>query len=54
MGRVADTDSGVRLSRNPDTVREPDVAYFSTQTLPLEARPLGYYEVIPDLVTEVA
>lgn len=54
MGRVADTDSGVRLSRNPDTVREPDVAYFSAQTLPLEARPLGYYEVIPDLVTEVA
>ena len=54
MGRVADTDSGVRLSRKPDTVREPDVAYFSAQTLPLEARPLGYYEVIPDFVTEVA
>ena len=54
LGRVAGTDSGVRLSRNPDTVREPDVAYFSTQTLPLDARPLGYYEVIPDLVAEVA
>ena len=50
LGRVAGTDSGVRLSRNPDTVREPDVAYFSAQTLPLDARPLGYYEVIPDLV----
>ncbi len=54
LGRVAGTDSGVRLSRNPDTVREPDVAYFSAQTLPLDAMPLGYYEVIPDLVAEVA
>ena len=54
LGRVAGTDSGVRLSRNPDTVREPDLAYFSAQTLPLDARPLGYYEVIPDLVAEVA
>ena len=54
LGRVAGTDTGVRLSRNPDTVREPDLAYFSAQTLPLDERPFGYYEVIPDLVAEVA
>ncbi len=53
LGRVAGTDSGVRLSRNPDTVREPNVAYFSAQTLPLDVVADGYYEVIPDLVAEV-
>ena len=54
MGRVAGTDAGVRLTGNPDTVREPDVAYFSAETLPLDVKPSGYYEVIPDLVAEVA
>ena len=53
LGRVAGTDTGVRLSRSPDTVREPDLAYFSAQTLPLDERPSGYYEVIPDLVAEI-
>ena len=33
LGRVATSDSGVRLERDPDTVREPDVAYFSAETL---------------------
>jgi Uma2 family endonuclease len=29
LGRVAGSDAGVLLERDPDTVREPDVAYFS-------------------------
>ena len=53
LGRVATSDSGVRLERDPDTVREPDVAYFSAETLPLDVRVRGFYEVVPDLVVEI-
>lgn len=34
LGTVVGTDSGVLLDREPDTVREPDVAFFSADTLP--------------------
>ena len=53
LGRVAGSDAGVRLERDPDTVREPDVAYFSAETLPLDVKVRGYYEVVPDLVVEI-
>ena len=53
LGRVATSDSGVRLERDPDTVREPDVAFFSAAKLPLDVRVRGYYEVAPDLVVEI-
>ncbi len=54
LGRIAASDIGVILERNPDTVREPDIAFFSTETLPLGIRVRGYAEVVPDLVVEVA
>ena len=54
MGRVGGSDAGVRLERSPDTVREPDVLYISAEKLPLAVRVPGYYEVIPDLVAEIA
>lgn len=54
MGRVSASDAGVLLEQGPDTVREPDVAYFSAEKLPLDVRVRGrYYDVIPDLVAEV-
>ena len=53
MGRVSGSDAGVRLERNPDTVREPDVVYIAAEKLPLDVKVRGYYEVIPDLVAEV-
>lgn len=53
LGRVSTSDAGVLLERDPDTVREPDVAFFSTETLPLDVRVPGFYEVVPDLVVEV-
>ena len=52
-GRLAASDAGVRLQRNPDTVREPDLAFISADRLPLETRVTGYYEVPPDLVVEI-
>ena len=54
LGTVVASDSGVWLERDPDTVREPDIAFFSTQRMPLHARITGYAEMAPDLVVEVA
>ncbi len=47
------SDSGVLLERDPDTVREPDVAFISSTKLPLDKRVTGYAEVVPDLVVEI-
>ena len=53
LGRISTSDGGVRLERDPDTVREPDVAYFSAEKLPLDVKVRGFYEVVPDLVVEI-
>ena len=44
---------GYRLESDPDTVRAPNVVYISAETLPLDVKVRGFYEVIPDLVVEV-
>ena len=54
LGRLTGSDAGVWLERDPDTVREPDLAYISAEKLPLDVRATTYYEVVPDLVVEVA
>ncbi len=53
LGRLAGSDSGVLLERDPDTVREPDIAFISAERLPLDIKVTDYYEVAPDLVVEV-
>ena len=53
LGRLTGSDAGVWLERDPDTVREPDIAYTSAARLPLGTRITGYAEVVPDLVAEV-
>lgn len=53
LGRVFGSDAGVLLERNPDTVREPDVAYVSAERLPLDIAISGYCPVVPDLVVEI-
>ena len=53
-GTLVASDSGVWLERDPDTVREPDIAFFPAGKMPLSARITGYAEVAPDLVVEVA
>ena len=54
LGRVFGSDSGIRLERGPDTVREPDVGYISAEKLPLGTRVTSYAEVVPELVVEIA
>jgi Uma2 family endonuclease len=51
LGYVAN-GSGVILERDPDTVRGPDVAFWSRARLPV-LPPRGYPDVPPDLVAEV-
>ncbi len=53
LGRVSGADSGVWVERNPDTVRAPDVSFFSVERMPLDAAIPGYAEIVPDLAVEV-
>ena len=53
LGRLTASDSGVRLERDPDTVRDPDIAFFSAEKIPPGVRIRGYAEVVPDLVVEI-
>ena len=53
LGRLVASDTGVWLEHDPDTVREPDIAFFSTEKIPPDVRVTGYSETVPDLVVEV-
>jgi len=53
LGKVTVADAGIYTARNPDTVRGPDVAYFSKERLKKERRPVGYSTVAPDLCVEI-
>jgi Uma2 family endonuclease len=52
MGHVT-VESGVPTTRSPDTVRGPDVAYWSYEKIPSGSIPDGWAEVPPDLCVEV-
>lgn len=51
LGVVTSNDTGFITRRDPDSVRGPDIAYWSKQRLPVV--PVGYIEVAPDLAVEV-
>ncbi len=53
LGWVTSNDSGVPTRRGPDTVRGPDVAYYSFSRIPADQPPEGYPEVAPELVVGV-
>ena len=53
LGRATCNDSGVVTKRDPDSVRGPDVAYFSYQRVPKDSMPDRYPEVSPELIFEV-
>ena len=53
LGRIVASDSGVRVESNPDTVREPDIAFISSERRPRGTSVPGYTEIPPDLVVEV-
>jgi Uma2 family endonuclease len=53
LGCVLAAETGFRISRNPDTVRAPDVAFVAAERLPRGRLPTAYGEMAPDLVVEV-
>jgi Uma2 family endonuclease len=53
LGRVLTNDSGVVLRRSPDTVLGPDVCFIAAERLPGGRRPVGYGEIVPDLIVEI-
>ena len=52
LGRVM-VESATVIERKPDTVRGPDVSYYSKERLPLDKRVVGYHTEVPDLCVEV-
>lgn len=52
LGLVA-TETGIVTHRDPDSVRGPDVAYWSRERLPLDAEVDVYPDVAADLCVEV-
>ena len=53
LGRTMANDPHILISRNPDTVRGPDVCYFSFARLPPGPAPDGVSELVPELTVEV-
>jgi Uma2 family endonuclease len=54
LGHLTTNDSGVITERDPDTVRGPDVAFFSYQRVPRENRRKKTYPTAsPDIAIEV-
>ena len=51
-GRVT-VETGVVIERDPDTVRGPDVSFWSFERLPLDQEPEGYPDVAPDVCVEI-
>src|SRR5881628_1829499 len=48
LGRVLNSGTGFYLSRDPDTVRAPDVAFVGKARIP-SPPPKGFFEGAPDL-----
>jgi Uma2 family endonuclease len=51
LGTVFANDTGFISERDPDTVRGPDVSFWSRERLP--ELPEGYIPIAPDLIVEV-
>jgi Uma2 family endonuclease len=47
------TTAGVKLAANPDTVREPDIAFVRQDRIPANGVPDGYWPGAPDLAVEI-
>lgn len=53
LGRVMSNDSNIRVKRNPDTVRGPDVCFFSFAVIPPGPAPDALTDLVPELAVEV-
>lgn len=53
LGKGYSSDTGFILSRNPDIVRSPDIAFVRTNRLPQRDERRSFLELAPDLVVEI-
>ncbi len=53
LGRIVGGDAGVVTHRFPDTVRGPDIAYYSYERVPRGPIPMEGYWPVPELVIEI-
>ena len=53
LGRVFSAETGFLLSRNPDTVRAPDIAFIHKDHIPAEGPEEAFWPGPPDLAVEV-
>jgi Uma2 family endonuclease len=53
LGKVCGAETGFILTRNPDTVRAPDVSFVHSERVAQRTRKRGYFEGAPDLAVEV-
>lgn len=53
LGTVCAAETGFYLSRDPDTVRAPDVSFVAQERIPAEADVNDYWPIAPDLAVEV-
>ena len=53
IGRIVVGDAGLVTQRDPDTVRGPDIAFYSYQRIPSGPLPDGYWPASPELVIEI-
>jgi Uma2 family endonuclease len=53
LGHVLSNDAGVITEHGPDSVRGPDISFYSYAKLPKGPLPQAYPEMPPDLVVEV-
>ena len=53
LGLVIGAETGFVLSRDPDTVRAPDIAFIRKDQIPAEGIPKTFWPGAPDLAVEV-
>ena len=53
LGHIMINDAGVITQRDPDTVRGPDLAFYTYAKLPKDAILANYGPEVPDLIVEV-
>ena len=53
LGEIVTGDAGVWIESDPDTVRGPDIAFFSPERMAPGVSIPGYSRTLPDLVVEI-
>ena len=53
LGMILGADPGFTISRDPDTVRAPDIAFIARENLPAELPKSAFWPGAPDLAVEV-